>query len=176
MGIRRGVLIGCVMGTILTLSGCDRLKPGRRAPELSVVDLGGRTLTLSSLRGRVVLVGFFATWAPPCRLAMLTWARHQRTYARRGLSVLGVAVHEDRAVLERTLKASPPGFAVGIGADEQVKRWLGGEDVVLPTAYLIDGHGRIHARFLGVHPGDAMTADIERAITALPALTPTEDP
>ena len=162
------------MGIALAVAGCDRMKPGGRAPELVFEDLQGKAVTLAAFRGRVVLMGFFATWAPPCRLAMLTWARHQRTYGRKGLAVLGVAVHEDREVLERTFKAAPPGFTVGIATDAALKTWLGSVDMELPQAYLIDGAGRIHARYLGVFPGDAMTADIERAIAALPALKPQE--
>ncbi len=167
----RFVVLACLA---LTVAGCDRTRPGRRAPGLAVEDLRGKAVSLAALKGRVVLVGFFASWAPPCRLAMLTWGRHQRAWGRRGLVVLGIAVHEERAVLERVLKAAPPGFTVGIGTEAVVETWLGKTDQVLPTAFLVDGKGRILARYQGVHPGDAMTADIERAVAALPARTSTE--
>jgi peroxiredoxin len=174
MRISRRLIIGGLTGLALALSGCDRMKPGRAAPELSLTDLRGQPLSLSSLRGRVVLVGFFATWAPPCRLAMLTWARHLRNHGKQGFTVVGVAVHEEQAVLERTIKQTPPGFPVYVVSDPDLLVWLGKADVILPQAYLIDGFGRIHARYQGVYPGDAMTADIESAVASLPAIKSTE--
>src|SRR4026207_453427 len=101
MRMSRAILCGGAAVLALTQSGCDRMKPGRMAPGLMRPDLQGRSLAVSSLRGKVVLVGFFSTWAPPCRLAMLTWARHLRTWGRRGLTVVGAALEEGRAGVPR---------------------------------------------------------------------------
>ncbi len=58
---------------------------GRPAPNLQLVDLEGRSVSLASLRGKVVIVDFWATWCPPCVMEVPTFKKLQTTYRDKGL-------------------------------------------------------------------------------------------
>ncbi len=71
------------------------LKPGVPVPEFRLRSLAGGEGDLAALRGRVVLVNFWATWCPPCVQEMPSLERLHRTLGPEGLVVLGVSVDED---------------------------------------------------------------------------------
>ena len=58
--------------------------------ELTLKDIEGRDVRLSSYRGKVVLVNFWATWCPPCRKEVPDLIKLQRDYGSRGLQVIGI--------------------------------------------------------------------------------------
>ena len=72
----------------------QRLK-GRPAPDFALPTLEGRTLSLRSFRGQVVLLNFWATWCAPCRLEMLWLTDLSRHFRRRGVKIIGVAMDDD---------------------------------------------------------------------------------
>lgn len=72
-----------------------RSKVGSALPNFSLKDISGRTHTNASLRGKVVLLDFWATWCVPCRKASPTMQRLHKTYAARGLMVIGANAYEN---------------------------------------------------------------------------------
>ena len=75
------------------------LKEGVSAPGFQLRSLAGGTGDIGALRGRVVLVNFWATWCPPCVQEMPSLERLHRALGGEGLSVLGVSVDEDEAAV-----------------------------------------------------------------------------
>src|ERR1051326_1918446 len=71
------------------------LQPGEMAPDFNLNDVSGDPVRLSSFRGKPVLLNFWATWCAPCKVEIPWFMEFQRTYADRGLVVLGVALDED---------------------------------------------------------------------------------
>ena len=69
---------------------------GKKAPEFALKDMNGRSFSLSSLKGNVVLVSFWATWCPPCRDEMPSLNRLYRDNRNKGLVV--VAISTDKGV------------------------------------------------------------------------------
>ena len=70
---------------------------GTPAPPFAVRDLDGRTIRLSDLRGKPVVLDFWATWCAPCRVSMPELDQLQQKYADQGLVVLGLSLDEDNA-------------------------------------------------------------------------------
>jgi peroxiredoxin len=83
----------------LALNEGYALKKGTPAPPFRLSVLGGGELDLGSLRGRIVVVNFWATWCPPCVAEMPSLERLYRTLGKEGLAVVGISVDEDEAVL-----------------------------------------------------------------------------
>lgn len=96
--------------------------------------------TLSELRGRVVIVDFWASWCAPCKEAMPFYAGLQARHPE-NLTVLGVNVDEDIDAMRRSLRVSPPGFEVVRDDGGQVVEAFGVE--AMPTTFFLDREGKV---------------------------------
>lgn len=94
---------------------------GDVAPDFTVEMLDGKRVTLSSLRGKVVLVSFWATWCPPCRQEM----SHMQEgvidrFAGSDLVVLPISRGEKRETVEKFIEKMGYGFPVGLDTDQSI--------------------------------------------------------
>ena len=71
---------------------------GLPAPDFATTTLAGKPLSLQSLRGKVVLVDYWATWCGPCKMAMPTLEALHRKFAAQGLTVVGISVDDPSTV------------------------------------------------------------------------------
>jgi cytochrome c biogenesis protein CcmG, thiol:disulfide interchange protein DsbE len=140
------------------------LRPGTEpAPDFVVETLDGQSIRLSELRGQVVLVNFWATWCPPCRIEMPGFQRVWDDYRDQGFVIVGLSVDQGvrsdvaRWVGDRGL-TFPIAFAPG-----SVVRSYGGASV-LPTSILIDTEGRIAHRVQGYYAEPALRAAVRRLL------------
>jgi thiol-disulfide isomerase/thioredoxin len=121
--------------------------PASRAlPAVSLVDLAGKSFTFAGMKGKPILVEFWATWCPPC-LHTLSWLKELDP---KDVNVVGIAVESERpavdAVLART--GAPGRYAM---ATPPLLEAFGGLPAV-PTLFLADGEGRIVRVFYGAPP------------------------
>jgi thiol-disulfide isomerase/thioredoxin len=120
---------------------------------------GGGELVMAALRGRPLLVNFWATWCPPCVKEMPELDRFQRDYARAGWQVVGLAVDGPTPVREFLARA-PVGYAIGLAGFEgaELSRRLGNDRGALPFTVAFDAGGRIRQRKLGETHYDELAA------------------
>jgi len=116
-------------------------------PPLQAVDLQGKTWTLGELRGRAVLLNFWATWCPPCRAEMPSLQQLAEIYGPEKLVVLAVNVKEGPRRIGQYLQASGLNLTVLLDPQGEVARQWGAN--VLPTTILIDADGRPRLRLRG---------------------------
>jgi cytochrome c biogenesis protein CcmG/thiol:disulfide interchange protein DsbE len=149
----------CFIGTI-SLSGCAREKePYPVAPDFSVKTLDGQQITLSQLRGQVVLLDFWATWCSPCRESMPHLVDLYNTYRAQGLEVIGLS--EDKGDVETVrhfVKSLDIPYPIAICPDEVSRSF---RVSALPTAFLIDRNGKIQQKILGFNPSIAQQVKIK---------------
>jgi len=137
------------------------------APVLRLADLDGKAHDLADLKGKLVVVNFWATWCPPCRREMPSLERLNQQLKARGLTVLAVNVGEDAdTVFSFTGQLEPaPAFPILLDHDSQaMQRW---KVKGLPTTFVIDPQGRLINRAVG-----GRDFDNPAMIDALLALTP----
>jgi peroxiredoxin len=87
---------GMVQQTIMMVSRTEAIKIGNEAPELILPMPNDKDLALSSLRGKVVLVDFWASWCAPCRKELPNVKRAYEKYKSKGFEILGVSLDKDR--------------------------------------------------------------------------------
>lgn len=129
---------------------------GSSFPDFSVTDLQGRPLSSAGLRGKVVLVDFWATWCQPCRKEMPGYQKLVQRYGSRGFAVIGfkfdtMADMEDPLAFARGIGAHYP-LAVASG---EIKKKFGGIDA-LPTTMIYDRRGFLRYKVLGFEYTDTI--------------------
>jgi thiol-disulfide isomerase/thioredoxin len=135
------------------------------APVLALKDLDGQLHDLASLKGKVVLVNFWATWCPPCRREMPSMDRLARKLAGTPFAVLAVDIGEDADTIHTFISQldATPSFPILLDPHARIMQtWkISG----LPTTYLIDPQGRIAYSAVGGREFDH--PEIERQVRAL---------
>lgn len=151
------------IGAVVTWQSMDS---ALAAPEVAFTDLNGHTVTTQDLRGKVVLVKFWATSCTTCVAQMPDTIRHYQDLKSRGFDTIGVAMQYDppNYVKNFTETRQLP-FPVVIDAQGKIAQAFG--DVRLtPTAFLIDKQGRIIKRYLGNYDEKAFMATVEQALAS----------
>jgi thiol-disulfide isomerase/thioredoxin len=110
----------------------------------------GQTLALAPLRGRPLVLNFWATWCPPCVKEMPELDRFATAFAARGGRVVGLAVDNPTAVRQHLAKA-PVGYLIGVAGFDgsQLSRSLGNSTGALPFTAVFDRRGAVVQRKLG---------------------------
>jgi thiol-disulfide isomerase/thioredoxin len=119
----------------------------RPVPDLALIDGAGQTVRLADLKGRVVLVDFWASWCVPCRASFPALDALQRDFADRGLVVLAVNVDEDRRNADGFLAARPHTMRVIFDAKGRAAEAF--ELKGMPSSFLIDRTGRVRFTHMG---------------------------
>ena len=134
------------------------------APQTEFVALDGGNLSTAALRGKVVLVNFWATSCATCVAEMPKMVEAWKRYAPRGYEMVAVAMSYDHpnavAAFART-HALP--FRVALDASGEAARAFGNVEVT-PTTYLLDRRGRILTRYVGEPDWQDFHARVERAL------------
>lgn len=115
---------------------------GKTAPDFQLKDINGKVVKLSDFRGKAVVLNFWATWCPPCKVEIPWFEDLQQRYGNQGLQVVGVALDDssdaDIAKFAQDMKMNYP---VLLGKEETSDLYGGVE--ALPTTFYIDRNGKI---------------------------------
>ena len=102
---------------------------------------------LSSLKGHVVLIDFWATWCKPCQFALPEYEKLHEEYSKAGLKIVAISVDHDKTALRRYLRKRPAPFPVLRDPKGRFAQVMG--VLTMPTTFLIDRSGKIRAFFPG---------------------------
>lgn len=133
------------------------------APDFTRTDAAGHAIRLSSYRGKVVLLNFWATWCAPCLAEIPTFSGWQQKYGSEGLQILGVSMDDDSSPVKRAVSKYHVVYPIVMG-DENLGELYGGV-LGLPLSFIVDPAGRIVARYQG-------KSDLTRMESQLKALLP----
>jgi len=122
----------------------------REQVEFSLKDLAGKTWTFSELRGKVVLVNFWATWCPPCRKEMPDLEALYEKFAAQGLVVLGIS-DEKAAKVEPFIRERKVTFPVLLDPKRKVNEMFVVEGI--PKTFIYDREGKLVAQSIDMRTG-----------------------
>ena len=126
------------------------------APDFTLTDLDGDKVSLSSFRGKIVIIDFWATWCPPCRKGIPDFVQMQKEYGDDNLVVLGINV--DQGDTPEAVKEKVDDFADDYKINypvlfhniEVVYAYGGIQSI--PTTFILDKEGRVIQGFAGYRP------------------------
>jgi len=135
---------------------------GSRAPDFSLATPGGTTMKLSALRGKIVVVNFFATWCPPCRAETPDLISASAGFARRGVVFLGVDSREPGDLVAQFAAAKGINYPIVLDRDGAVDELY---DVrAIPTTYIVGRDGRITYRQVDQLEGSVIASALDDVI------------
>ena len=147
--VRRLTAAGLVVFFLATgcaKAGADERRP--LAPDFQLTDLQGRPLQLSSYKGKVVLLNFWATWCPPCLEEIPHFKALHSTYKDKGLEIIGISLDETgEGPVKAFAKAHGISYPVAMGSVRLTQDYGGIR--AIPTTFLVDKKGRIAKKYLG---------------------------
>ena len=119
------------------------------APALKLKDIEGKSHDLAKLKGKVVLINFWATWCPPCRREMPSMERLSQRFKGQPFVVLAVDVGEDADTIETFTSQLDTTLTFPILLDTRSHAMRAWRVAGLPTTFLVDKQGRIVASAIG---------------------------
>jgi cytochrome c biogenesis protein CcmG/thiol:disulfide interchange protein DsbE len=134
---------------------------GHAAPNFSRPDLSRRKIVLSSYRGKIVLLNFWATWCEPCLTEMPTFVEWQKQYGSGNFQVIGISMDDAAPEVIATVSRLKLNYPVVMG-DEYLGDDYGGV-LGLPVTFLIDRGGKIQGRYQGA-PLTRINSDIQHLL------------
>ena len=129
-------------------------------------DRSGRPFALAALKGKVVLVDFWASWCGPCRRSLPALDGLQKKYAAQGFQAVGINLDEDLDAMDGFLARVPVSFTILRDQGGKTAESFG--VVAMPTAFLLDREGKVIARFEGGDHADAEEAAILKLLAGAP--------
>jgi thiol-disulfide isomerase/thioredoxin len=156
---------------VLGISGCRTAPKGPPpdAPNITFKGLDGDNVSLASLKGKVVVINFWATWCDPCREEIPWMIGFQQKYADKGFTMLGVAMDDEgKSVVEpfvHTTKFDVDGrqmtmnYPIVLGNDDITAKF--GGLFGLPTSIVISRDGKIRKKYIGLVGRDELEKEID---------------
>lgn len=136
---------------------------GKPAPAFTLQDLNGKNISLAGLRGKVVILDFWATWCPPCVKEIPHFVELHEQYKDKGVEILGISL--DQAGVS-VVKAFVQKFQIKypiMMTDGKVDKAFGGITSI-PTTFIIDSAGNIRNTRVGYNSKAVFEADIKKLL------------
>ena len=148
---------------------------GKPAPDFVLEDLSGKTVSLSSFKGKPLLINFWATWCGPCKIETPWLIELQNEYAAKGFEIVGISTEGDdlqpgdkeglareKAAIARFVKEEHMQYPVLVNGDSLASEY-GGLDA-MPTSVYVNREGKVVAVQLGITSKEDMVANIKKAL------------
>lgn len=139
--VRLAVLIVLLVLWLAPTAYANDLKVGKLAPPITLTTLDGKQINTTDLRGKVVIVTFWATWCEPCREELPLLSHYAKQHAAQGLVVLGFSLDPPTDIAKVRQVANTLSFPIGMLGDSHVPGY--GRIWHLPVSFLIGRDGRL---------------------------------
>ena len=141
----------------VVIVGCQKeVEAGPTAPDFSLTNLSGQTVTLEQYRGKVVLLDFWATWCPPCRMTIPMLIKLQEKYRDEGLIILGISIDDPQQITDKDLryfkKITQINYPVLRFNQKVMQDYFEDESLSVPTMFVVDRNGKVRDKIVGYAP------------------------
>lgn len=142
------------------------VRPSRSdpAPDFSLKDIEGKTLSLTSQKGRVTLLNFWGTWCPPCQVELPGLEKLSTNFGTRGLDTVGIALSEENGAtsLRKFAEMNHLTYYQTLATDEVLNSF--GDIHEVPVTFLIDKKGNVRYKWEGERDFATFRSAVERLL------------
>jgi peroxiredoxin len=132
----------------LALTTASFAQPKEKAPDFTVNTADGKTLKLSDLKGKAVVINFWATWCPPCKKEIPGFIEVYKQYKSKGLEIIGIALDQKGwDVVKPFIKKEAINYPIAIGDETLTKKY--GQINSIPTTFFVNKKGNIVKNHVG---------------------------
>jgi peroxiredoxin len=167
--MRQRLLLACpLVVVVLSLAllsfslSCSSKKPTTEeatAPEFVLTSLDGQQVRLSQYRGKVVILDFWATWCPPCKLELPHFIELYKEFRQDGLEIIGVSLDRiGQQEVSAFVKEWKIPYTVVMGNGAVVKSYGGIRGI--PTTFVIGKDGKIYRKYVGYRKKEVFEKDV----------------
>ncbi len=159
----RILVLTSVMAMVALVQACQTKADSSRAPDFTLLNLNGDTVNLTNYKGKVILLNFFATYCPPCRMEIPDFVRLQEKYGSRGLIVIGISCDQNgERILPDFIRRLGINYPVLLATSKVLKDY--GDIYALPVTFLIDRDLKILKQFTGMITQEDLEPFIQEAL------------
>jgi len=167
------VMLPVILTLVLLLAGCpagseppdgksptapvEGIQVGNLAPDFQLQGLDGQTVSLGNLRGEPVLINFWATWCPPCRVEMPYIQEIYEEWTDKGLVLLAINIGESSSTVRDFIQSQNLSFTVLLDTKKDVAQRYGVSGI--PTTLFIDEDGIIKDKVIGAFQNKTQIED-----------------
>jgi len=143
------ILLSMICFGILAAGLAAQIPPNTPAPAFSLKDLGGKSIDLADLKGKIVVLNFWATWCAPCRAEIPDFVDFYNRNRTNNLEIVGVSV-DDFTVqqLQPFVQKNKMTYPVALASPKIVRDY--GPIDAIPTTFIIDKQGRVRHTQVGL--------------------------
>jgi peroxiredoxin len=116
-----------------------------KAPDFTLTAMNDSIYTLSKLKGKVVLINFWATWCGPCRMEIPEFNEMHKSYHEKGLEILGISVSDNKKQLKNFAKSFAVDYPLLYGGAREMNKIMKdyGGVYAVPSSFLVGKNGNI---------------------------------
>jgi len=137
---------------------------GKTAPDFALKSVDGKIIKLSDLKGKVVIIDFWATWCPPCRKGIPDLVDLKKEFGKKGLEIVGISVDDEKTIeqVPSFVKDKNINYPV-VYADAKVSQSYGGIESI-PTSVIVDKAGKIVAQYTGLQNKETYVNELNKLL------------
>jgi peroxiredoxin len=151
----------CACETEVNQLNAEAIK--QKAPHFSLTDLSGNTISLDALRGKVVIINFFATWCGACRSEIPKFVRLYKKYNSQGLEMIGVSLDRNEPkMLKRFLERYHVQYPVVFATGDMIYKY--GGISAIPATVIVNQDGMIDQMIVGIRSKEVFEKTVVRLL------------
>ena len=149
------VLAGCMLGSCAKTSAVEN---GEQAMDFTLTDTAGKSVSLSDFKGKGIILNFFASWCPPCRMEIPDFIELQKQYGDKGFTMVGLSLVDAQ---ESKAFSSRMGINYPVLVDDGKVSMLYGPIRSIPTTFIIDKNFKVVKKYIGLRSREVFEADVQ---------------